>query len=258
MTDVPRSSSLATRFYGFGIGVIAMVDLVLGALDPTQPLPDGIPERAVFVYGITIFLLLAGAAIVWQRTRAWAAAVLTAYFILAVALLMNGWAIATHPIEYGSFFGLVEGFALGAASLVIFAANGTLDGRRARQLTRAAQIAFALCVFFFGGAHFVYPDATIPLVPKWLPPSQSFWAYATGLFHIAGGVAILTGIRARLAAILLTIMYASFTPLVHIPLLLSDPQKHFFWTENAMNVALVGTVWVIAGSLKQGRLLRQR
>jgi len=22
---------------------------------------------------------------------------------------------------------------------------------------------------------------TVPLVPKWLPPSQEFWAYATGM-----------------------------------------------------------------------------
>ena len=55
------------------------------------------------------------------------------------------------------------------------------------------------CAIFFGGAHFAYPAATIPLVPAWLPPSQAFWAYATGLFHIAAGVAVLIGVRARLA-----------------------------------------------------------
>ena len=45
---------------------------------------------------------------------------------------------------------------------------------------------------------------TVPLVPKWLPPSREFWAYATGIGHIAAGVAILTGVQARLAAVLLT------------------------------------------------------
>jgi len=58
-------------------------------------------------------------------------------------------------------------------------------------------------------------NLTSPLVPKWLPPTQEFWAYATGFGHIAAGVAILTGVQARLAAILLTAMFASFTPLVH-------------------------------------------
>jgi hypothetical protein len=39
-------------------------------------------------------------------------------------------------------------------------------------------------------------NLTAPLVPKWLPPSQELWAYATGVDHIAAGVAILTGVQA--------------------------------------------------------------
>ena len=97
-------------------------------------------------------------------------------------------------------------------------------------------------------------NLTAPLVPKWLPPSQEFWGYATGVGHIAAGVAILTGVQARLAAILLTAMYASFTPLVHIPMLLADQSKQFIWSENALNLVLVGVAWVVADSLsKPGR-----
>jgi hypothetical protein len=44
-------------------------------------------------------------------------------------------------------------------------------------------------------------------------------------------------------------MYASFTPLVHIPTLFADPSSHWFWNENAVNLALVGAAWVIADSL---------
>ena len=71
-----------------------------------------------------------------------------------------------------------------------------------------------------------------------------------------GGQAQVEEVRARLAAILLTIMYACFTPLVHIPLLLSDPSSQFNWAENALNLALVGAAWVVADSL--ARPLRQR
>ena len=70
-----------------------------------------------------------------------------------------------------------------------------------------------------------------------------------GLRHIAAGVAILTGVQARLAAILLTVMYASFTPLVHVPMLLADPSSHSNWSENALNLALTGVAWVVADSL---------
>jgi uncharacterized membrane protein YphA (DoxX/SURF4 family) len=92
-------------------------------------------------------------------------------------------------------------------------------------------------------------NLTAPLVPKWLPPSQEFWAYATGVGHIAAGVAILTRVQARLAAILLTAMYVSFTVLVHVPLLLADSSSHANWAENALNLALIGIAWVVADSL---------
>ena len=82
-----------------------------------------------------------------------------------------------------------------------------------------------------------------------MPPSQEFWGYATGVFHIAAGVAILTGVQARLAAVLLTIMFAAFTPLVHVPMLLADPSNHWIWNENAVNLALIGAAWVVADSL---------
>ena len=113
-------------------------------------------------------------------------------------------------------------------------------------------MAFALCVLLFGGAHFVYLDLTTPLVPRWLPPGAQFWAYATGLGQIAAGVAILAGRCSRLAAILLTAMYAAFAFLVHLPMLLADPASRMTWSENALNLALTGAAWVVADSLSGG------
>jgi uncharacterized membrane protein YphA (DoxX/SURF4 family) len=101
----------------------------------------------------------------------------------------------------------------------------------------------------FGTAHFVYMSLTAPLVPKWLPPNQEFWGYATGIAHIAAGVAILTGVKARLAAVLLTIMFALFSVMVHIPMVIADPHNHWIWNENAVNLALIGAAWVVADSL---------
>jgi uncharacterized membrane protein YphA (DoxX/SURF4 family) len=95
----------------------------------------------------------------------------------------------------------------------------------------------------------VYGLGVMALGPKWLPPTQEVWAYATGVGHIAAGVAILTGVQARLAAILLTAMFAPFTPLVHAPMLLADPSGYMNWTENALNLALIGAAWVVADSL---------
>lgn len=63
--------------------------------------------------------------------------------------------------------------AIAAGGLILFATSAqiddqidaALDARRAR----LGQIAFAVCVLLFGGAHFAYMNFTATLVPKWLP-----------------------------------------------------------------------------------------
>ena len=124
------------------------------------------------------------------------------------------------------------------------------DAVLAARLSRIAHIVFGLCAIVFGIAHFEYMSLTAPLVPKWLPPSQEFWGYATGIAHIAAGVAILTSVKARLAAVLLTIMFALFSVMVHIPMVIATPGDHWIWNENAVNLALIGAAWVVADSLK--------
>jgi len=50
-------------------------------------------------------------------------------------------------------------------------------------------------------------------------------------------------VQARLAAILLTAMFASFTPLVHVPPAPGRSASHMNWSENALNIALTGAAW---------------
>ena len=244
-----KSPALSAWTYGTGVAAIGLVNFALGTFDPMQPVPDSLPGRTAFAYGTAALILMAGIGVIWRRTATWSAAVLTLYFGLIVAIIENGRAVIDQYRVYGAYFGVAEGFALAAAGLIIFSSSTTLEQVPARRLKRVGQLTFGVCALFFGGAHFVYPEVTSALVPTWMPPTQVFWAYATGVFHIAAGVAILTGVQARLGAYLLTIMYAAFTPLVHLPLLLSDPSKNFFWTENVLNIALVGVAWVVADSL---------
>jgi uncharacterized membrane protein YphA (DoxX/SURF4 family) len=170
---------------------------------------------------------------------------------------MNGRVVLAHYGEFGAYSGAAEQLAIAAGGLIVYAASAKIDAALAARLTRLGQLAFGVCALLFGGAHFFYTNLTAPLVPKWLPPAQEFWAYATGVGQITAGIAILTGVQARLAAILLTAMYASFTPLVHVPMLLADPTNHWIWAENALNLVLTGVAWVVADSAaiatKRGR-----
>jgi len=239
--------------YGLGVMALGMVCLAFGDFHSGQPVPKDFPARTALAYVAAGFMLAAGAAIQWRQTRVLAAAVLTAYFALIVVVLMNGRVLLGHYAEYGPYESIAIELAIAAGGLLVYAANAGIDAAQASRLTRLGQMTFGVCALIFGGAHFVYMNLTAPLVPKWLPPSQEFWGYATGLCHIAAGVAILTGVQARLAAILLTVMFASFTPLVHVPMLLANPSSHWIWNENAVNIALTGAAWVVADSLVRVR-----
>ncbi len=210
--------AMGWRVYGLGVTALGALCLVWGNLDSGQPVPKAFPDRTALAYAVGAFLLVAGAAVEWRRTVAWAAASLTAYYAIIVVVLMYGRLALAHYAEFGVYSGAAEQLAIAAGGLIIYAANAEIDAALAARLARIGRIAFGVCALLFGGAHFFYMNLTAPLVPKWLPPSQEFWGYATGIGHIAAGIAILTGVQARLAAILLTAMFVSFTLLVHLPI----------------------------------------
>jgi uncharacterized membrane protein YphA (DoxX/SURF4 family) len=235
-----------TRGFGwrvFGLGVIALgvVNAALGGF-PLGAVPADLPDRAALGYAACAFLVLAGLALQWRRTAAWAAAAVAAYYAIVVLGLTGAPVVLKHYREFLAYFDVAEPVAIIAGAVIIFAA-------KTHSVVRAGQIALGACAVYFGAAHFLHMELTAPLVPKWLPPSQVFWGYATGVGHIAAGLALISGVQARLAAILLTVMYASFTPLVHVPLFLANPHSHRNWMENATNIVLTGSAWVVADAL---------
>jgi uncharacterized membrane protein len=249
MTAEKESKAYGWRVYGLGIVALGMVCVAFGDFHPGQPVPKDFPERTVLAYAAAAFMLVAGAAVEWRRTTAWGAAALAAYFALVVVVLMNGRVLLGHYAEYGPYESIAIELAIAAGGLIAYAGSARIDAALASRLMRVGQVVFGVCALIFGGAHFVYMNLTAPLIPKWLPPSQEFWGYTTGLCHIAAGIAILSNVQARLASVLLTVMFASFTPLVHLPMLLADPSSHWIWNENAVNIALTGAAWVVADSL---------
>ena len=248
MTGEKAAATFGWRVYGIGIIALALICLVWGDFNGGQPVPKAFPARTELAYVMAIFMLVAGVAIEWRKTTALAAAALTAYYAIVVVALMGGHLILRYPAMYMVYSSTAEQLAIAAGGLIVYAAHAGIDDALAARLMRLGRIAFGICAILFGGAHFAYMNMTAPLVPQWLPPNQVFWGYATGIFHIAGGIAILTGIRARLAAILLTVMYALFTPLALVPELVATP-SFFAWSENATNLVLVGVAWVVADSM---------
>jgi uncharacterized membrane protein len=248
-----EKSAFGWRVYGLGIIALAVMCLIWGDFHGGQPVPKTFPARTALAYAAAAFMLVAGLALEWRKTTMWAAAALAAYYGIIVVLLMNGRLLLRNIAIYGAYDSVAEEVAITAGAVIIWASLARLEAAKAARLIRIAQIAFGVSALFFGGAHFVYMNLTAPLVPKWLPPNQLFWGYATGVFHIAGGLAIIANVRARLAAILLAIMYAIFTVFALAPGLLAK-STFFAWTEIATSVILVGVAWVVADSLAAKRI----
>jgi uncharacterized membrane protein YphA (DoxX/SURF4 family) len=247
------AANFGWRVYALGVMAIGVACLAFGEFDPGQPVAENFPARTVLAYAAGAFMVVAAAAVEWRRTVAWGAAALTAYYTLFVVILMNGRLLLSDYAVFVTYEGIAEQLAIAAGGLIIYATTAGIDAALAARLTRVGRLAFGICALVFGAAHFVYMNLTAPLVPKWLPPTQEFWGYATGVAFVAAGVAILTGVQARLAAILVTAMLASFALLVHEPMLLADHSSHMNWTESAVNLAVIGVAWVVADSLARPR-----
>lgn len=244
---------LGWRVYGLGMMALGLACLVFGEFNSGQPVPEHFPYRNVLAYGAGAFIVVAAAAVEWRQTALWGAAALTGYYTVIVLLLMNGRMLFTDYAVYGTYEGISMQVAIAASGLIVCTTAAQIDlqigAALAARLSRLGQLAFGVCALIWGGAHFVYMNLTAPLVPQWLPPGQVFWGYVTGVCFIAAGLAILTGVQARLAAILLTAMIASFGLLANGRMLVADPSSHWNWTESALNLALIGASWVVADSL---------
>jgi len=228
MTAEKLATKFSWRIYSLGVTALGLASIVFDNFDPGQSVPANFPAHTTLAY-------VSGSA------------ALTAYYGFFVVLIMNGRLLPAHYAEFGIYENTSMQLAIALGALIIFAASA--GNTIAAQLTRAAQLAFGVCALVWGTAHFVYMNFTAPLVPKWLPPSQVFWGYATGVCFIAAGLAILTGIQSRLAAILLTVMIAIFGLLANGPALLADHSTHFNWSESALNFTLIGVAWIVADSL---------
>jgi uncharacterized membrane protein YphA (DoxX/SURF4 family) len=247
--DVMFAPRIGVRIYGLAAAVLGLVGLVWGDFAVVwQPVPDGVPGQTAWGYAVAVPFLLAGLAIQWQRAAYLGALALTSLYSLAVIFLDVPRVIA-HPSVFVTWYGVAETLALAAGGLVAYAYCARFEPATAERLSKIGRRIFGACLIVFGLAHLFYLAYTAKMVPKWLPPGQTFWAYATAAGHFAAGIAILSGIAARLATMLLTAMFVVFGILVHAPTIFFDPHTHFNWAENAINFALIGSAWVIAASI---------
>lgn len=206
-----------------------------------RPVPEGFPLRLPLAFVSGLWLILGGGAVLSNRYARQGAVVLACAYGLWL-LLLHGPIVISKPDDMGTWNGVAEVVFMIAGAVTLYAAAaGTIRGR----ISHGVCVAAGLAALVFGATHFKYVEFTATMVPAWLPPSQIFWAYVTGVGHLAAGLSLVSGIRASLGATLLAMMMALFVLLVHVPRVIAAPGEHVEWIMLGVALSLSGSAWAI-------------
>ncbi|HEY5710591.1 MAG TPA: hypothetical protein VIT38_01750 [Allosphingosinicella sp.] len=240
--------TLGIRVYGLAAIALGLVGLVWADFAaPWQPVPSEVPGRATLALVTALAFVAGGAALQWRHTAKPGALLLAALY--AVFALLWAKRVIGFPAIFGTWSGMAEPVALAVAGLIAFARLGPRESAGANRLALSGRLVFGLCLVAFGTAHLVYVVQTAAMVPAFMPGGTRLWAQITGFCHLLAGLALLSGVQAKVAARLLIAMFVGFGLLVWLPQLFATPHVHMAWGGNAINFALVGAAWVVADSL---------
>ena len=252
---------------GAGARAIAVRFAALGAVLAPLYVPWGSAARTVVHGGDLAYFTaglraLAGTTLIWDAFL-YAMLVLTACMILVSqrsrrherdgALLKARLAqaelellraqlephLCADPRNGGAWTAAFEIVALGGAAAILAVPSRPALGR----------LCFGLALPVFGLLHFVYRDYVASVIPGWIP-AHMFWAYATGVAHIAAGAGIVLDVMgrgARLAAILVGAMFGTWVVILHAPRALAALDHRPEWTSLFVALAMCGGAWLLAG-----------
>jgi hypothetical protein len=243
------SPSIGRHAFGaalFAFGIVTLTwhdyrdwDLLHGVVNGTT--------GPVFVYGAAAAQIAGGAAMQLRRTaRAGALVAGGLYLVLAVLCLPP---MLAAPRVYNGWNSMFEQLAVVAGALTVFGISSRPPA--ARTLVSLGRVLFGTCALSFGVEQAVYLSATARLVPAWIPPGTTFWAIATTLAFLLGGVALLTNRGSVVASRLLALMLMLFGVLVWVPIVAAHPSVHANWSELVETFTIAGAAWVLASALER-------
>jgi uncharacterized membrane protein YphA (DoxX/SURF4 family) len=115
------------------------------------------------------------------------------------------------------------------------------------KLATIGRYIFGFAMIVFGAQHFMYGQFVAMLVPSWLP-WHIFWTYFFGVALIAAGISIVTGFQARLAAILLGVMFLLWVVVLHVPRVTTNPHNGDEWSSLFVAIAMCGSCFIIVAA----------
>lgn len=227
-----------------------------------EGLPSWIPWREACVYGSALVVLAASAGLCFARTALPSVLVIGVCRAVEAAIYVP--VIVANPGSLEGWYPFNEALTALVGAWAVYAmlqpeSRGPATRMAGEGAMRVALVLFGLTCVFYGWSHFLYAAYTASMVPAWLPGHMAL-AYATGVGHIAAGVAVGFGILTGLAATLEAAMMSLFGLLVWVPSFFAQPRPDWAgtpahqWSELTVTVVLAASAWVVAIYLgKQAR-----
>src|SRR5208282_1553561 len=179
--------AVSTASSNLGRHVFGVAALAFGLITLAWHEYNGWRLPGYIVYAAAAAEIFGGAAIQFRRTAKTGAAVLGAVY-LGFALGCVPPIVAT-PRIYNSWGNFFEQFSLFTGAAIAYAGLSSAWSRET--IHRVGRILLGICSASFALEQAFYLQPTVSLVPKWIPPSQMFWAVATTVFFALAAVALL-------------------------------------------------------------------
>src|SRR6202050_3563176 len=182
MTGSTTSSNLGRHVFGVAALAFGLITLAWHDYNDWHPL-------RYIVYAAAAAQIFGGAAIQFRRTVKTGAVVLAAVYLVFALLCVPG--IVAKPQIYNSWGNFFEQFSLVTGAAIVYARLSTARPKTwsPEMLRRFGRILFGICVASFTLEQAFYLRATANLVPKWVPPTQMFWAVTTTVLFALAAVA---------------------------------------------------------------------
>src|ERR1700680_5234975 len=190
MTVSTPGSNLGRHVFGVAAVAFGLITLAWPDIDDWLQLRYiwNAQDGRIFVYAAAAAQIVGGAAIQFHRTAKTGAVVLGAVYLVFALLCVPR--IVAKPQIYNSWGNFFEQFSLVTGAAIVYA--GLSTAWSGETLGRIGRILLGVCAASFALEQVVYLGPTATLVPKWLPPSQMFWAVTTTVLFALAAVALLT------------------------------------------------------------------
>lgn len=236
---------VALAFMAFGIDHFVFQTFVTGR---PQPWPASLPGEQLVSYVAGVLFFTSGIAILIRKGS---------QFLVAAGALVLLWCALpdlyelVKKLDYGALLTQTnKAFSIGGCAFAM--ASIIIQKSENRLLAKTVTLEkYVLGIFLFtaGIQHFIFAAFVQHLVPAWIP-FHLFWTYFAGFALIAGGLGLITGVQAKLAATLSGLMVFIWVFTLHIPRALSFNNANE-WTAVAEATLVSGMLLVVASVQKE-------